>query len=35
VNKPKDAQKYAKRAQSKLPKNSPEYIKSGDLLRLK
>jgi predicted Zn-dependent protease len=28
-----DAKKYAKRAQSKLPKSSPEYIKSGDILK--
>ncbi len=28
-----EAQKYAKRARSKLPTDSPEYIKSGDLLR--
>jgi predicted Zn-dependent protease len=26
------AQKYAKRAQSQLPTDAPEYIKSGDLL---
>ena len=33
INKKKDAKKYAKRAQNNLPKGSPEYIKSGDLLR--
>jgi predicted Zn-dependent protease len=29
----KNMKKYAKAAQSRLPKNSPEYIKSGDLLK--
>ncbi|MBR5904323.1 MAG: M48 family metalloprotease [Alphaproteobacteria bacterium] len=29
----KNAKKYAKLAQKKLPKNSPEYIKSGDILK--
>ncbi|NMA32548.1 MAG: M48 family metalloprotease [Alphaproteobacteria bacterium] len=29
----KKMRKYAKSAQSRLPKNSPEYIKAGDLLR--
>lgn len=31
----KEMKKYAKYAQSKLPKDSAEYIKSGDLLKLK
>lgn len=29
----KNAKKYAKLAQKKLPKDSPEYIKSGDILK--
>ena len=29
----KNAQKYAKMAQQKSKKNSPEYIKSGDILK--
>ena len=33
INKKSEAKKYAKRAQSALPKDSPEYIKAGDLLR--
>lgn len=33
VGKSKESKRYAKKAQSTLPKNSPEYIKSGDLLR--
>ena len=28
----KQMKKYAKIARRKLPKNTPEYIKSGDLL---
>jgi predicted Zn-dependent protease len=33
INKKPESKKYAKKAQNNLPKNSPEYIKSGDLLR--
>ena len=29
----KNAQKYAKSAQKKSKKDSPEYIKSGDILK--
>lgn len=29
----KESKRYAKKAQDSLPKNSPEYIKSGDLLK--
>lgn len=32
LNKKDKVHEYAKRAQKNLPKNSPEYIKSGDLL---
>ena len=32
IGKDADAKSYAKRAQKKLPKDSPEYIKAGDIL---
>lgn len=33
MGKKKEAKAYAKKAQKNLPKNSPEYIKAGDLLK--
>lgn len=33
IGKDAEAQNYAKRAQKKLPKDSPEYIKSGDIIK--
>ena len=33
LKKEKEMKKYARAAQSKLEKDSPEYIKSGDLLK--
>ena len=32
IGKADEAKKYAKQAQRKLKKNSPEYIKAGDIL---
>ncbi|MDR1337712.1 MAG: M48 family metalloprotease [Rickettsiales bacterium] len=33
IDKKKEAKQYAKKAQKSLPKDSPEYIKAGDLLK--
>lgn len=34
INKPAEAKKYAHRAQKKLNKNDPEYIKAGDIIKI-